>query len=308
METGEVIGWLLLLTWPAPTAYAFYRKLDYRWCVPMANFWMLIFPPFLGPFIQLWSLHNRVRKEELARMRAIEQLRQWKSEKTNFLSDYSELELDWANSGVNRLSEDERDRKFFAMYPDAKLHSGPENAYDFEYIAACWMKYWGIFDARVTQASGDGGIDVLSSRFAAQVKFYSNAKVGRPEIQQLFGAAHGRKLDPLFFAYSSGYTTEALEWATAVGVGCFTFMPRADRRGFKFEANTPTAAELMLENEGIDYEEHQYRTQMEDRARNYRRSDLKFRDFYVNPVRFDIYRNMFDLRGFVGIFSRKKTS
>jgi len=306
MEPAEVFGWFLLLTWPAPTVYAFYRRLDYRWCVPFANFYMLIFPPFLGPFIQLWTLHNRVRKEELARVRAIEQLQQWRSDKTNFLREYSELEMEWASSGVHRLSKEEREKKFFDMYPDAKLHSGPENAYDFEFIAACWMKYWGIFDAQVTQASGDGGVDVVSSRFAAQVKFYSNAKVGRPEIQQLYGAALGMALEPLFFAYSSGYSNEALEWAKAVGVGCFTFQIASDRRGFEFEANTPVAAELMLENEGIDYEEYEYRTQMQDRARIYKTSELKFEDFYVNPVRFDLYRNMFSFRLITDIFSRNK--
>jgi hypothetical protein len=185
------------------------------------------------------------------------------------------------------------------VYPEAKLHSGPENAYDFEFIAACWMKYWGIFDAQVTQASGDGGVDVLSSRFAAQVKFYSNAKVGRPEIQQLYGAALGRGLEPLFFAYSSGYSNEALDWATTVGVGCFTFKPMVDSRGFEFEANTPAAAELMLENEGIDYEEYRYRTQMEDRARMYRTTELKLKDFYFEPVIFDFYRRMFSFRGII---------
>jgi hypothetical protein len=299
MKSGEVIGLLLILTWPAPTVYAFYRRLDYRWCVPVANIWMLILPPFLGPSIQLWSLHNRVKKEELARVKAIEQLRQWRIDKSVFLEDYSDLEKEWMKESVHQLSKDERDEKFFAMYPDAKLHSGPENAYDFEFIAACWMKYWGIFDAQVTQASGDGGVDVLSSRFAAQVKFYSNAKVGRPEVQQLYGAALGRGLEPLFFAYSSGYSNEALEWAKAVGVGCFTFQIASDRRGFEFEANTPVAAELMLENEGIDYEAYQYRTQMEDRARMYRTTELELKDFYFEPVIFDIYRRMFSFRGII---------
>ena len=66
---------------------------------------------------------------------------------------------------------------------------GAQNAWDFENICRDWLEAWGDTNVQVTQRSGDGGIDVLSDHCVAQVKFYSDKPVGRPELQQLKGAA-----------------------------------------------------------------------------------------------------------------------
>jgi len=58
----------------------------------------------------------------------------------------------------------------------------PKDADDFEWIARDWIEAWGDSDAEVTPQSHDYGIDVVSAHCVAQMKFYSNKPVGRPEI------------------------------------------------------------------------------------------------------------------------------
>lgn len=100
---------------------------------------------------------------------------------------------------------------------------GAQNAWDFENICRDWLEAWGDTNVQVTQRSGDGGIDVLSDHCVAQVKFYSDKPVGRPELQQLKGAAvpYG---DPevVFFAYN-GYTDQAITYAEEVSMCLFDF-------------------------------------------------------------------------------------
>jgi hypothetical protein len=100
---------------------------------------------------------------------------------------------------------------------------GAQNAWDFENICRDWLEAWGDTNVQVTQRSGDGGIDVLSDHCVAQVKFYSDKPVGRPELQQLKGAAvpYG---DPevVFFAYN-GYTDQAIMYAEEVSMCLFDF-------------------------------------------------------------------------------------
>jgi hypothetical protein len=100
---------------------------------------------------------------------------------------------------------------------------GAQNAWDFENICRDWLEAWGDTNVIVTQRSGDGGIDVLSDHCVAQVKFYSDKPVGRPELQQLKGASvpYG---DPevVFFAYN-GYTDQAIIYAEEVSMCLFDF-------------------------------------------------------------------------------------
>jgi hypothetical protein len=99
----------------------------------------------------------------------------------------------------------------------------PQNAWDFENICRDWLEAWGDTNVQVTQRSGDGGIDVLSDHCVAQVKFYADQPVGRPELQQLKGASalYG---DPevVFFAYN-GYTDHAIRYAEEVSMCLFDF-------------------------------------------------------------------------------------
>ena len=99
----------------------------------------------------------------------------------------------------------------------------PQNAWDFENICRDWLEAWGDTNVQVTQRSGDGGIDVYSDHCVAQVKFYADQPVGRPELAQLKGASalYG---DPevVFFAYN-GYTDHAIRYAEDVSMCLFDF-------------------------------------------------------------------------------------
>jgi hypothetical protein len=88
----------------------------------------------------------------------------------------------------------------------------PANYDDFEHICRDWLEAWGDSNVFVTKASGDAGIDVESDNCVAQAKFYSGQKVGRPELQQLAGAAIVSGKIKVFFAFN-GYTNEALQYS-----------------------------------------------------------------------------------------------
>ncbi|MGX1810556.1 restriction endonuclease [Nocardia sp. NPDC055321] len=99
--------------------------------------------------------------------------------------------------------------------------SSIHSPYDAERNAADWMRRMGYFDAQVTRRGADAGLDVIAENAVAQVK-WQGVKVGRPAIQNLFGARGFHVVDMLFFS-SSGYTTQAEVWATEHGVALFYF-------------------------------------------------------------------------------------
>jgi hypothetical protein len=91
-----------------------------------------------------------------------------------------------------------------------------------ELFAAETLKRWGFGDATATAVGADGGIDVWSRRGLAQVKFKGSV-AGRPELQQLRGAA-GKDTDKaLFFFSGAGYSAQAVEYAKQVGMSLFIF-------------------------------------------------------------------------------------
>lgn len=124
---------------------------------------------------------------------------------------------------------------------ELSLPRAPADPLDFEFIARDWLEAWGDSNAIVTAQSGDGGIDIHSDNCVAQVKFYAGKQVGRPEVQGLKGAAHGTGRWSLFFAYASGYTTEAIVWADFADVALFTF----DVRTLSFFPQNEFASEVM---------------------------------------------------------------
>ena len=100
----------------------------------------------------------------------------------------------------------------------------PKDAYDFEEVCAEWMREAGYSDARKTQNSSDGGVDVISSTAVAQSKFTPGNKVGAPAVRNLVGArVQNNKSIALFFHYGLGYTEEALQTAKETGVELFRF-------------------------------------------------------------------------------------
>lgn len=206
------------------------------------------------------------REKKKARKLKLAQIT-WATEKETFLKDFTNQSLRLQNKRSEQSFLEVKVREFLDLYPDAVLYRAPTNAREFEFICANWMQLWGERDAVATQSSGDGGLDVVSKHFGAQVKFFANSPVGRPDIQALYGAATGAGLQPAFFAYSSGYTDEALVWAKTVGVACFTFVPNGNT--FMFQADTEEAAELSLREEGWTYSDWQEWSALEQKFNDY---------------------------------------
>lgn len=97
------------------------------------------------------------------------------------------------------------------------------------------MEAMDFTNVRVTARGSDEGIDIRASGAAAQVKFLSGSKVGRPAIQQLRGAA-GPRTKALFFAFGpKPYTREAIAWAEEHGVALFAY----GRTGITKPLNVP---------------------------------------------------------------------
>ncbi|MCX2966282.1 restriction endonuclease [Gordonia aquimaris] len=96
----------------------------------------------------------------------------------------------------------------------------PEDA---EYLAAGIMqKKLGFRDAKVTELSGDGGVDVVSKHAVAQVKHW-NSQIGRPELQQLYGARGADRKKKLLFFSSGGYSPLAVEYANEHDIALYRF-------------------------------------------------------------------------------------
>ncbi len=93
---------------------------------------------------------------------------------------------------------------------------------DAEHAAAGWLRPRGFLDARVTECGADEGVDVRSRRAIAQVKFQS-APVGRPALQQLVGARARRSDVELVFYSRSGYSKQAIEYASLMNIALFTY-------------------------------------------------------------------------------------
>lgn len=106
-----------------------------------------------------------------------------------------------------------------APQPFGVSHEGAEA------LIAAWMVYLGESDAEPTQFSGDGGIDVVSHRYIAQVKNYAGS-VDVASVRELAGVSldDGRK--PLFFT-SGTYTQGATDFATRVGIALFRYIAAA---------------------------------------------------------------------------------
>lgn len=90
-----------------------------------------------------------------------------------------------------------------------------------EHLVAEWMRYMGAIDVRVTQLSGDGGIDVSGLNYIAQVKNYVGS-VDVAAIRELAGVAYADGRKPLFFT-SGNYSSGAIAFADQVGIALFVY-------------------------------------------------------------------------------------
>lgn len=99
-----------------------------------------------------------------------------------------------------------------AAQPYGVNHQGAER------FAADWMRHLGALDARVTQYSGDGGIDVESKHVVVQVKnLHSSRSVKFSEIRDLLGTATHRHKIPVMFT-SGGVSKDGLRFANETGI------------------------------------------------------------------------------------------
>jgi HJR/Mrr/RecB family endonuclease len=100
------------------------------------------------------------------------------------------------------------------------------SAAEAEELCAEWIRWMGFADADVTVAGADGGLDVVGSNetgtIAAQVKFEA-VSAGRPKVQALYGAGMAAGASIFAFFSSAGYTQQAEQWASGVGMALFGF-------------------------------------------------------------------------------------
>jgi hypothetical protein len=99
--------------------------------------------------------------------------------------------------------------------PYGVSHEGAEN------LCAQWMRYLGEGDAVTTQYVSDGGIDVASNHYVAQVKNYSGT-VGVAEIRELAGVVSDDGRKPIFFT-SGTYASGSIEFANRIGMPLFIY-------------------------------------------------------------------------------------
>jgi HJR/Mrr/RecB family endonuclease len=94
-----------------------------------------------------------------------------------------------------------------------------------ELLCCDWMKRNGFRDAKCTAQGADGGVDVVSRKAVAQVKYHAKP-VGVSEIQRIFGIARSEGKQALFFS-NNGFTPKARTWAHENGVVLYRFPPFA---------------------------------------------------------------------------------
>lgn len=97
--------------------------------------------------------------------------------------------------------------------------NSPQGAEEF---AAQRMRELGFVDARTTGRGSDHGIDVSSTNALAQVKHWVKP-VGRPQLQNLYGAREQRTHLELLFFSLSGYSKGAVEYASKVGIALLRY-------------------------------------------------------------------------------------
>lgn len=101
-------------------------------------------------------------------------------------------------------------------------------AIEAEYYVAEWMRSLGASDAIVTPAQRDGGVDVRSRYYVAQVKHRPQDFVSVESVRALVGIAALERRTALFFA-SGRYSKDCYVLAAEAGVALFIFRPDEGR-------------------------------------------------------------------------------
>ncbi|WP_162458261.1 restriction endonuclease [Pseudactinotalea terrae] len=90
-----------------------------------------------------------------------------------------------------------------------------------EYHCAKIMKRLGARRVRVTQASGDRGLDIEALGYAAEVK-HQGKPIPERVVQQITAVAAARSAKPICFSYS-GFSRNAIDWANRNNVILFAY-------------------------------------------------------------------------------------
>lgn len=123
----------------------------------------------------------------------------------------------------------EFDRQNASLQESTPKFRGPrpapqnEGVTDFgaEKLVKDWLVHYGISDAHVTRQSRDGGADVVSKSYVAEVKNYTGT-VGAPVIRQLLGVATSEKKLPMHFT-SGTYSQDAQDFAARNKIPLFRY-------------------------------------------------------------------------------------
>lgn len=97
---------------------------------------------------------------------------------------------------------------------------------DAELAVARWLRRAGCRRVAMTTAGADGGVDVVTSQWAVQVK-HTTKRVGRPAVQQIVGAALSLDRRAALFS-SSGFSAPALDYAVEHEVALFELGANGD--------------------------------------------------------------------------------
>lgn len=90
-----------------------------------------------------------------------------------------------------------------------------------EEICATWLRSKGERSAEVTRNGADGGVDIRSNKYVAQVKNYKGS-VPVQAIREIYGIASAESKIPLFFT-SGNYTKAAMDFADSVKMPLITY-------------------------------------------------------------------------------------
>lgn len=174
-----------------------------------------------------WAVHSYGRREK-NQEEARERLKTLLHEEANKrLERESRLQEEWLirqdewRSSNSYLWEDDGgdDDPEPKPKPDPyPLGVSPDGA---ETLCAQWMEHLGQTNVRVTRSKSDGGIDVESDAWLAQVKHYRGS-VGVTEVRELVGVTSIDGRTPVFFT-SGQYTSGALEFADRAQVLLFSY-------------------------------------------------------------------------------------
>ena len=126
-----------------------------------------------------------------------------------------------AQARREKRSQNARAKRRQELAPRPEPLAGGVSHRGAEHLCTQWMRHLGQHDAAVTNFANDGGIDVESSSYIAQVKNYRGT-VGVRELRELLGVAtvDGRK--PLFFT-SGSYSSGAVSFADSAAIALFVY-------------------------------------------------------------------------------------